>query len=513
MKYKFLMGFIAVMLNTSIFAQSLDPNILQYIDEYKWWAMQEQQRTGVPAAIKLAQGIHETGAGTSELAQKANNHFGIKCRGNQWTGDVYSYTDDLPNECFRAYKDPIESYMDHSDFLKNNQRYSSLFKLEKTDYHSWCNGLRKAGYATNPKYAQLLIHYIETYQLHEYTLQAEDAQYVSSGLIAKQGKEPVLMKNTVQGYMAKATQSIPENVTYYEITSRNGLKGFYAQKGDLLLEAAIKHRIRYNRLLQLNDLPDAILDSNMFIYLEPKHRVGIAESYHVAKENEQLIHISQEYGIQLRTLIRLNHISKDDVIVAGQKVFLKDENTQSVLVENKSLTEKDHQNMPTETSSTPKKIAYIPTQKTTIVTPEKEEKVTINRKEELKKEEVISDYGYPSEEIMSSQASVSSNEENLSPLDRLKAHMDQNVYPDRTTSPVNTVEPSLYETRPAGSTDKTQSQIVSNAPSSGLHKVQKGETAYGISKKYGITLKQLSDWNQLNGRMNIQVGQELKVKP
>ncbi|MBE2229855.1 MAG: glucosaminidase domain-containing protein [Chitinophagaceae bacterium] len=145
--------------------------ILRYIETYKDLAIAEMQRTGVPASVKLAQGIHETQAGTSVLVLKSNNHFGIKCK-TGWTGETVSHDDDARGECFRKYQSAEASYRDHSDFLKNSKRYASLFTLAPTDYTGWAEGLKKAGYATNPRYIQALVKLIEEYNLQQYTLQA-----------------------------------------------------------------------------------------------------------------------------------------------------------------------------------------------------------------------------------------------------------------------------------------------------------------------------------------------------
>ena len=143
-------------------------SVINYINNYKNLAIEEMKRTGVPAAITLAQGIHESGAGCSELASMSNNHFGIKCKSN-WTGETVSHDDDNKGECFRKYPTVVDSYRDHSDFLKNGQRYSFLFSLDPSDYSEWANGLKKAGYATNPKYSLALIKLIEDYNLQEFT--------------------------------------------------------------------------------------------------------------------------------------------------------------------------------------------------------------------------------------------------------------------------------------------------------------------------------------------------------
>ena len=146
-----------------------DPVVIEYINNYKDLAIAEMQRTGIPASIKLAQGIHETSAGTSDLVKRSNNHFGLKCK-SEWTGMTVKHTDDAPNECFRKYESSKDSYKDHSNYLKNSPRYASLFDLDPTDYKAWAFGLKKAGYATNPKYPQVLIKLIEDYDLQDYTM-------------------------------------------------------------------------------------------------------------------------------------------------------------------------------------------------------------------------------------------------------------------------------------------------------------------------------------------------------
>ena len=149
-------------------AQSPD-QINNYINTYKFLAIAEMQRSGIPASIILAQGIHETSAGTSDLVLASNNHFGIKCKAN-WTGQVVYHDDDARGECFRSYAAAEDSYRDHSDYLSQTPRYAFLFKLNPEDYESWAYGLKKAGYATNVKYSQILIKLIRDYDLEKYSL-------------------------------------------------------------------------------------------------------------------------------------------------------------------------------------------------------------------------------------------------------------------------------------------------------------------------------------------------------
>lgn len=148
-------------------AQTRNRAYEEYIEKYREVAIEEMKRYHIPASITLAQGLLESGAGRSELARKSNNHFGIKC-GSTWEGRTVRHNDDAPRECFRAYRHARESYRDHSKFLSTGARYAFLFRLKITDYKGWARGLKKAGYATDPRYAQRLIDIIELYDLDKY---------------------------------------------------------------------------------------------------------------------------------------------------------------------------------------------------------------------------------------------------------------------------------------------------------------------------------------------------------
>jgi len=163
---------LLVLFLLSSFSAKRHPAVTQaYIDRFQELAIAEMTRSGIPASIKLAQALHESQAGTSPLAQKANNHFGIKCK-SWWTGETYYHKDDdlnkrgeLIESCFRSYGSIVESYLDHSDFLMYRSRYAPLFEISSTDYKAWARGLQSLGYATDPNYADKLIRLIETYDL------------------------------------------------------------------------------------------------------------------------------------------------------------------------------------------------------------------------------------------------------------------------------------------------------------------------------------------------------------
>lgn len=320
-----------------------------YINQYKDWAMEEQIRSGVPASITLAQGILESGAGESELALMANNHFGIKCKKN-WNGPSYLKDDDAPSECFRKYASSYESFRDHSDFLKGNSRYQKLFNLAPDQYKQWAHGLQKAGYATNKQYAKRLIDYIETYQLDFYTLLAADKnQNPSERLLAAtnltaQEAHQLLHEEAPAGASEKEMggaqknerdRPLPEDtgnlspdwskIIFYEPTTLNGLKGFYGKKGDLLLDYALTNRISYAKLLRINDLEDVPLKANMFIYTEKKLKSGLAPSV-VVPNGMDLAQVSQATGVELAQLRQFNRLKRGEEVAAGTLLYLQDRN-------------------------------------------------------------------------------------------------------------------------------------------------------------------------------------------
>jgi LysM repeat protein len=291
--------------------------VLAYIDQYKDLAIEEMIRTGVPAAITLAQGILESEAGQSELVIESNNHFGIKCKAD-WTGEVVYHDDDAKNECFRRYNSSEESYRDHSDFLKTRPNYSSLFDIDATDYKSWAYGLKKCKYATNPVYAQSLINYIEKYNLEQYTdiaLQGSNQMNVASSNAQTQQKFAFTNTSTLG---TQQDANYPNGV--FRINRANVL---YAKQGTSLFAIASQFSIPYNKLLQYNDLDNVdILQQSTLIYLERKQRHG-AKDYHIVSENEGIYDIAQEEGVQLESLLAYNNLQKNTQPKTGDKILLR----------------------------------------------------------------------------------------------------------------------------------------------------------------------------------------------
>jgi LysM repeat protein len=284
----------------------------QYVQEYKDLAISEMKRMGVPAAITLAQGLLETQSGNSDLLKASNNHFGIKCK-STWTAETVSHDDDAPGECFRKYKSAEDSYRDHSNFLRGNSRYDFLFQLDPADYKAWAYGLRKAGYATNPKYPEILIKYIEDNNLEQYTMDAiNDVPHFD---VAKYTDDPV--NNSVAPQQDDSDLAMPTNLVI------NGAKALYVPKGTSLLVIATQHNINLQKLLTINDLTtDGILQKGQYIFLEKKKKEG-QQDFCITEPNETMYDISQKYGVILQNLYSYNQFTPDDFIVTGTKIFLK----------------------------------------------------------------------------------------------------------------------------------------------------------------------------------------------
>ncbi len=263
-------------------AQSRNKQYEDYIKEYREVAVEEMRRYHIPASITLAQGLLESGAGQGTLARKSNNHFGIKC-GGDWRGKTVKHDDDARNECFRVYKNAKESYRDHSKFLAGRSRYAALFKLNITDYKGWAHGLKKAGYATNPRYAYQLIDIIERYDLYKYD---------KKGGLKWMKENP----NPHQPYLA------------------NGLVYVIARDGDTWKNLSKELDISQRKLRKYNDLYKGYeLQDGDIIYLEKKNRKA-QKGYivHVLRAGESMYSVSQKYGIRLKRLYKMNKMRPED---------------------------------------------------------------------------------------------------------------------------------------------------------------------------------------------------------
>lgn len=291
----------------------------KYIETYKNIAIKKQKEYGIPASITLAQGILESGSGNSKLARKANNHFGIKCH-KGWNGKTYHMDDDAKHECFRKYKKAEDSYRDHSEFLTQRGRYSFLFEYKTNDYKKWAYGLKKAGYATNPKYPQLLIKIIEKYNLDKY-----DKNYKKkSGNKKTTGKKIAKTDKYIAISIAdfKQVKSWPSGRKIYK---NNGVKLIIVEKGDTFNGLADEFEIYRWQFKNYNELDkDHVLKIGEIIYLEKKKRkVDKKYKIHSVKAGETMHYISQLYGISLKRIYKMNNLPKGVQVDVGTKLRLR----------------------------------------------------------------------------------------------------------------------------------------------------------------------------------------------
>jgi len=315
MKLKLATFFISIALSKIIYAQN-SADVIVYINTYKSFAIAEMKRTGIPASIILAQGIHETEAGKSDLVKRSNNHFGIKCK-DDWTGSVVYHDDDQRGECFRSYSSPLDSYRDHSDFLRNSRRYDFLFRLEPLNYEAWAYGLKKAGYATNPKYPQILIQLVKNYTLQQYTL-------IAMGKLQPADETIVKTISTDRQEQAGSDNGFHTTRQYpsgeFQI---NNTRVVFIKKGTSLLAVSGEYNIPLGKLIDFNDLKEEdVLLQDQLIYLQRKRKTG-ANEFHIVQNGERLYNICQAEAIRCESLLTLNHLLLGEEPAVGEKIYLR----------------------------------------------------------------------------------------------------------------------------------------------------------------------------------------------
>lgn len=480
----FVFAFIAMAFGGG--EEKLSP--LQYIEMYKRIAVVEMHRTGIPASITMAQGLLESGNGNSRLATKGNNHFGIKCK-KTWTGKTIYEDDDAPGECFRAYDSAYLSYIDHSEFLLGNVRYAFLFEYDRTDYKSWAHGLKKAGYATNPKYPDLLITIIERHELHKLDhLKPNDLDIPPNSEVPEEVPEK--------------PKAVEEGLVVF-----NDIPATRVQAGDNIVSIAKRNEMGAWEIRRYNDLPrEQELTPGEIIYLKPKKRKG-SVPYHVVQPGETMWSISQMYGIKLKHLYRKNKLDKraSEQPVPGQTLYLQGNNPA--------------QPQTSERKESPVMKVVLPenphTPGDTVVNKEKPGETA------------------PVEHtpVMSTEAAISPEEvKDTLNIPREKNDQSQNVHV-HTVSAGETLfiiakkyQTSVEQIRELnGLTDYSvklgQLLIINDAAKTELedtetttfvHTVKAGETLYAIAKKYNMEVDELKRINKLVNE-TLAVGQKLKL--
>ena len=278
-----------------------------YIEKYTSLTVKEMKKSGIPASIIMAQALLESDNGESELALTANNHFGIKCH-QTWTGNRFYYDDDQLDDCFRAYRNVFESYRDHSLFLMNRARYHFLFDLDPNDYRAWAKGLKMAGYATNPRYADMLIKIIDENEL--YRLDRRIPGFASRN-------------STVEA--EEYTPEFPATIPSQVIHTRNRIKYVLAGQDDTVEELTREYRKLKWEIRKYNEIPRrGQFTPGQVVYLQPKrNKAARAYDFHYAKSGESWYAISQHYGVKLKKLYKMNLITPGTPIINGQMIFLR----------------------------------------------------------------------------------------------------------------------------------------------------------------------------------------------
>lgn len=332
MKIKLLI--ISLFIGLSAYAQHNQKSPQEiYIEQFATLAVEEMYRSGVPASITLAQGLLESRYGLSELAVKGNNHFGIKCH-NNWTGKKIYYDDDAKGECFRKYPSPEQSYRDHSDFLRYRDRYKFLFDYKTTDYKSWANGLKKAGYATDPSYASKLIRIIEDYRLYEYD--DKPASFAKAGRKSRRESKRVTAKvpdvlppspteiEQTEALTEEQRQDFHFSISR-EVYKRNGVPFVKAMEGESYASIASANNLFLREILKYNDLAaEAQIVPGTEVYLRPKKGQAVKGlDKHVVEEGETMRSIAQRYGVRLKNLYKINEMADGSIIREGDIIKLR----------------------------------------------------------------------------------------------------------------------------------------------------------------------------------------------
>lgn len=308
-------------------AQSVNAAYQAYIEQYRHIAIDQQRKHGIPASITMAQAILESAAGKSELATKANNHFGIKCT-SDWPGKTYKHSDNRSGECFRKYADVADSYEDHSLFLKRD-RYKSLFELSLADYKNWAYGLKACGYATDPKYPEKLIHIIELYELNRLTFDKTvvkaDSESKKKLFIEDEDTDiAFLEQEQVEDYPMPAMEEL-ELFHNHRSGHRNGVRYVIAGPNETFASLALFLNMYERTLRKYNDALDTReLREGDIVYIYPKkNRAARKYPTYYFKSGDDVWEIAQKYGIKLKSLYQLNGIPYGTPLRTHQRLDLR----------------------------------------------------------------------------------------------------------------------------------------------------------------------------------------------
>jgi LysM repeat protein len=516
----YLLTTLLLLISMAAFAQKKDSSaVVTYIKQYKDIAIDEMKRAAIPASITLAQGIHESSFGTSYLAKNTNNHFGIKCK-ETWTGKTFKYTDDAPNECFRVYDKVEDSYKDHSDFLRNRPYYTPLFKLDIYDYKAWAHGLKKSGYATNPKYAEILIKTIEDYQLYIFDKgelpsyispllkpvvveQEEDEFYnvtdsmqidVQKTIIQEKKTEVLVPANTspVIQTQAQPVTTKKINKSIFKVNDCKAVK-IYTAKGETLDLIGNVLKIEKEDLLAFNDIADeSNIKDGQTIFIQQKKKSNKEGTYKL-KAEDNMWSISQKKGIRLATLLKMNKLEQGEEPEVKQTLVLKGKAKEKPVLRSKTEPSIALKVEPKSEKSPSGDLGVVRARDTIYPTIKEETKLSVDSNKVL---------GWESEtKLLEKPTIISSTENNIA---------IQEISTRTLTTEEFAKEPIIAKETPTVY-PKVIDYTALPKSKTGTHLVVKGDTMYNISKRYNISITQIVEWNNLSDQ-SVKLGQVLKIQ-
>lgn len=489
-----------MMIAVSIAAMAMkEITIEEYIDKYKHISIEEMEKSGIPASITLAQGILESRFGNSELAVKGNNHFGIKCH-KEWTGKKMYYDDDARNECFRVYRNPEESYRDHTDFLETRSRYAFIFEFESTDYKNWAKGLKKAGYATNPQYANILINLIEKHQLYLYDRPIRKQILANKHEDRNKDMTPQVTQQKDykinHGKTSHTQANMNTNSAAMEVFSFNRIKAVKVGATDNLNIIAERHDVAQNRLMKYNDLtPGEQLTEGQFVYLQPKRGKAVHRE-HIVQTGQTMKDISQLHGVKLEKLYQRNLLAHGEEPANGQVIYLNKKRDKKPVLKSREELKQMNEPVVKQPSDKEKQALQEVFEKTEAAMKKAEEEA--KKKEEAR----LAEEARKAEEIRKQAEAVVAQQKALEEKEKQESLKDLEPVAIPRNPPVETTKEVVNETK---------STIEEKATTFITHKVVKGDTLYNLSKRYNVTVDDLKKWNKLTSN-NINLGQILQVK-
>lgn len=472
-------------------AATIPASVKNYLEAYVEIAQAEQIRTNIPACIKLAQGILESSVGGSDLAKVANNHFGIKC-GKDWTGATfYQMDDEVDKSCFRVYESAYDSYIQHSEFLLSKKRYNDLFELNQDDYKRWAKFLKKAGYATNPDYPNLIIQTIEKYNLFKYNVTKNDTM-------------TPLLASTVENVKDEDFNSIID--TAYDSNSKilfykynygtiliNGVPAIYAKRTESALSIAIRLAIPYKKILEFNDLNEnSELIPFQYVFIQPKSKSfkKPEPTFHVVRNDESMYEIAQFYGIRLENLLTLNKLNKNQEPAQNERIHLNTQASKTPVLRSPYFAKRTPPLQAFEKQATKDNSAAVVIN-TEPSPPDVVPYRPANRRQPTE----------PEANVNQPLNSVDTESLPKPPPVRPRVII---LPPSPTTTPSGPIGLESEVVRP------TPSRETAITKTSTRHIVKEKETLYAISRFYQIKVEDIVSANQLTTN-SLNVGQELQI--